>query len=153
MTVNNSGRGVSVMVRLGWVFGTAAMLCASGLAAQPLQVTRGVFIEKLAADGTRAIEPARALSRGDRVVLVVEWRAEQATRGHTLTSAVPSRLTFQRTSADGIEVSTDGGRRWSSLGDARSGIEYASPEDVTHLRWRVPAGRSSGRVTYSAIVR
>ena len=57
-------------------------------------------------------------------------------------------------------TSTDGGRNWGQLGIMRmrdrDGTRLASPEDVTHLRWRVAdseAARGSGRFTYSALVR
>jgi hypothetical protein len=58
------------------------------------------------------------------------------------------------------EISIDGGRSWGKLGMLMirdtSGTRLASPEDVTHVRWRIPASvaaRGTGTIAYSAIVR
>jgi hypothetical protein len=100
-----------------------------------------VFVER-SDRAARTIEEARSFRKGERVVTVLRW---QAPRGnYTVTSAVPQRLQFETASAEDVEVSTDGGRNWRSLGVTR-------PETVTHLRWRV--GNGPGRLTYSAIVR
>ena len=47
-------------------------------------------------------------------------------------------------------------KRWGKLDDLRIGNRIATPEDVTHVRWHVPANqaaRGAGEITYSAIVR
>ena len=52
--------------------------------------------------------------------------------------------------------SVDGGRTWGKLGNLRMGGRYATPEDVTHVRWRIAPGhaaRGSGHIAYSGIVR
>ena len=143
---------------MGRVLLGAALAClgASALAAQSaVEITRSVYVEKRDERAGRTIEPAVALRRGDKVVLVVEWRASDSPRGFTVSSAVPRDLAFQR-SGDAAQVSIDGGRNWGSLESLRAGDRRASPEDVTHLRWRVPADRVAdgrGTLTYSAIVR
>lgn len=143
-------------MRLGLVIGSAACLSAGAAFAQSaVDITRSVYIER-AADGARELEPASALRKGDKVVLVVEWRASAARRGFTVSSAVPRDLAFQRAGSDSVEVSTDGGRNWGRLGALRVGERLASVEDVTHLRWRVPAAavaQGRGMLTYSAVVR
>ncbi len=152
-------------MRIGMLFGMAAAITASAAQAQStLETSRAVYVERVAnmADGRmmRAIEPAQGLRTGDRVVLMVEWPATAAPDGLTVASAIPRALTFQRSSKDGVEISVDGGKNWGKLGQMRirdgNSLRLASPEEVTHLRWRVPAGqRGSGnnRMTYSAIVR
>lgn len=121
----------------------ALLLFAAPLQAQtaPVAIESAVFVER--SDGaSRMVEAASSLRRGERVVTVLRW---QAPRGrYTVTSPVPAPLQFESASADAMEVSTDGGRTWRSLGGAQ-------PEAVTHLRWRVGSG--AGRLTYSAIVR
>ena len=123
-----------------------------------------VFIERLGHTGDgrvqRRIEPAARLKHGDRVVLMVEWQARPAQQGFTVTSAIPATIAFERTSNEAVEVSVDGGKHWGMLGalkvSGRDGPRFASPEDVTHLRWQVAsndAQRGMGRMTYSAIVR
>lgn len=150
-------------MRFGLVFGGLACLAASGLAAQT-GVSRAVYVERIATapDGerVRTIEPADELRRGDTVVLMVEWRRADPDAPVIVSSAVPRPLAFQRSSSDAVEVSVDGGRSWGRLGTMRiaegGDRRLASPEDVTHLRWRFEEGSAAtraGRVTYSAIVR
>lgn len=150
-------------MRIGLAIGGLAGLAASCLAAQT-GVSRAVYVERVATapDGerVRTIAPADELRRGDKVVLMVEWRAADSDAPVIVSSAVPRPLAFQRSSSDAMEVSVDGGRSWGRLGTIRIGAgddrRLASPEDVTHLRWRFAedgAAARAGRVTYSAIVR
>lgn len=127
--------------------GTAATATGSALSIQ-----RSVFVETTYGDGV-ALEPASTLSRGDRVVLVMQWQSPRVTRPFTLASRIPETLSYQRAGDDAVEVSVDGGRRWGRLAELRRGQRAAQPEEVTHLRWRVHAGDSSGMRSFSAIVR
>ncbi|WP_374405787.1 hypothetical protein [Pelagerythrobacter sp.] len=147
-------------MRIGWIIGALACTAASGLAAQDTRgISRAVYVERIATapggESVRTIEPARALRRGDTVVLVVEWRGTSRGEPVIVSSAVPRPLAFQQASSDAVEVSVDGGRNWGRIGamrvDDRDGRRLASPEDVTHLRWRSATGAT--RLTYSAIVR
>jgi hypothetical protein len=140
-------------MRFGLVIGSLACLAASAAFAQSaVDISRSVYIERNAG-GARAIEPASTLRKGDKVVLVVEWRADDARRGFTVQSAVPRDLAFQRAGSDTVEMSIDGGRSWGRLGGLKVGDRLASVEDVTHLRWRVAAGSDRGMLSYSAVVR
>jgi hypothetical protein len=142
----------------------AALGAASPLAAaEPVAVRHSVFVEREVPtdDGetARVLEPAHALRRGDRVVYFVAWRAPEG-ETFTITNPLPRTVAYQRT-ADGFEdVSVDGGRTWSKLEQARvrqsGGWRVATPEDVTHVRWKVPrqlALAGSGRLTWSGVVR
>ncbi len=152
-------------MRIVSVLGLALCFSSAGLQAQTtLQTSRAVYVERLSETSngrsTRAIEPATSLRTGDKVVLLVEWNAAADARELTVASAVPRTLAFQRSSKDSLEVSVDGGRNWGQLGTLRvqdgDGIRLVSPEDVTHVRWRVPAREMAAgrnRITYSAIVR
>ena len=152
-------------MRIGLAIGGLACLAASGLAAQSASsVSRAVYVERIttAPDGerVRTIEPADELRRGDTVVLMVEWRDARRDAPVIVSSAVPRPLAFQRSSSDAVEVSVDGGRNWGHLGTMRvedgGDRRLASPEDVTHLRWRFAVDGNAartGRITYSAIVR
>ncbi len=152
-------------MRIGFVIGSLACFAASGVAAQSASgISRAVYVERTATtpDGerVRTIEPAESLRSGDKVVLMVEWRGRRSGDPVTVSSAVPRALSFQRSSSDALEVSVDGGRSWGRLGTMRTadgdGMRLASPEDVTHLRWRFDDGSAApraARVTYSAIVR
>jgi hypothetical protein len=121
----------------------ALLISAAPLQAQsgPVAIESTIFVER--SDGAaRTVEPARDLRRGERVVTVLRWQAPRGS--YTVTSAVPSPLQYEGSSAERIEVSTDGGRTWRAAASTQ-------PEAVTHLRWRVASG--TGRLTYSAIVR
>lgn len=115
-----------------------------------------VFVERIEPGAGRRLEPVSQLSRGDRVVYVVTWQRTAGSGSFTLTNPLPRSVYFQGTADGDEEVSVDGGRNWGKLEDLRIGARYATPEDVTHVRWRVPAevaARGQGRIAYSAIVR
>jgi hypothetical protein len=138
----------------------AAMLTGGAVAAQqPVEISRAVYVErKMEAPGgrvQRALEPAAELRRGDQVVLTLEWSAP-GSDGFVVSSRVPRDLMFRRSGGAEAEVSIDGGRSFGSLETLRIGTRRATPEDVTHLRWRVSeedAASGRGMLTYSAIVR
>lgn len=111
-----------------------------------------VFVEKTD-DNARILQPANRLSRGDRVVTVVSWRRAGPGGRFTVINPLPRGLYYQGSANDDEEVSVDGGRSWGKLGDLRIGDRLATPEDVTHLRWRVASPAPAGRIAYSAIVR
>ncbi|OYW44584.1 MAG: hypothetical protein B7Z08_06415 [Sphingomonadales bacterium 32-68-7] len=124
----------------------ALLLNAAPLAAgsEALDVRSAVFIERSDAQGRR-IEPADRLLRGDTIVTVLTWHAPDRA-GYTIVSAVPPALALESASHDAMEVSTDGGRTWRALADARD-----LPSGITHLRWQAQAG--DGRLSYRARVR
>lgn len=140
------------------------LAASTAMAQSTMETSQAMYVERSIAAGNghtvQMIEPAETLIPGDRVVLIVEWPNAPAPRGLTVASAVPRALAFQRSSSDDVEVSTDGGRNWGRLGLMqvvdKGSTRLASPEDVTHLRWRIAPGRAAkghNRITYSAIVR
>ena len=139
-------------------------IAAPAMAQNAVSLESAVFVERTGQTGDgrveRRIEPATRLTRGDKVVLMVEWQAQNAGKGFAVTSPVPRTLAFQNASLDHAEVSADGGRSWGKLGELKvkdgGTLRLATPEDVTDLRWRVSereAALGRGRITYSAIVR
>ena len=137
---------------LSFAIGALAIASAASAAGSALSITRSVFVETRS-DGGLALEPATTLASGDKVVLVMQWSRPGAQQPFTLASRVPDELAFQRSGDASVQVSIDGGRRWGRLGELRSGHRLASPEDVTHLRWRIAAGDDRRLRSYSAIVR
>lgn len=127
------------------------------VAASPLvALDSKVFVERIKPGTGRLLEPASTLRRGDRLVYVVEWQRLGGKGAFTVTNPLPASVYFQGSAFGDEEVSVDGGRNWGKLEALRKGERIATPEDVTHLRWRVPArlaAQGSGRITYSAIVR
>lgn len=134
--------------------GLAMAPTASG---QPNVATdSAVFVERAEPGNLRSLEPADRLSRGDRVVTVVTWYRMGGYGDFTITNPLPRSIAYQSSARDDQEVSVDGGRSWGRLGELRIGARVATPEDVTHMRWRVPAAnatRGRGQLVYSGIVR
>ncbi len=124
-------------------------------AAEPAVSTQSaVFVERRQSDATRRLEPADRLVRGDRVITVVNWsRAAPSSSAFVITNPLPSAVAYQASAWDDQDVSVDGGRTWGRLERLRMGKRFATPEDVTHVRWRIPAARTRGQIAYSGIVR
>lgn len=137
--------------------GLAISVPLGAAAAQPAVATdSAVFVERSPRGSLRSLEPADRLSRGDRVVTIVNWYRTGGNGGFTITNPLPSSIAYQASARDDQEVSVDGGRSWGRLGELRIDGRTATPEDVTHMRWRVPAtaaARGQGRIAYSGIVR
>lgn len=127
------------------------------LAASEIAIRSAVFVEKGDAAATRSIERASVLSRGQRVVTILNWQAPPGQASFTVTTRIPAALSFERSSSGNEEVSVDGGQSWGRLGSLRlrdaHGHRMAGPEDVTHLRWKMNGRAKTGRITYSAWVR
>jgi hypothetical protein len=112
-----------------------------------------VFVERLQPGATRRLEPADRLYRGDRIITVVNWRRAGGLP-FVITNPVPAAVAYQASAWDAQQVSVDGGRTWGKLGALHVGSRSATPEDVTHVRWRISAAqRSRGQIAYSGIVR
>lgn len=131
-------------------------LCLPAMAAPGVAFDSAVFIERVQPGNVRSLEPADRLSPGDRVVTVVTWSRINGGGGFTVTNPVPRDIAFQDSAREDAQVSADGGRTWGKLGMLRHGDRFATPEDVTHIRWRVSARRAAsgrGNIAYSGIVR
>ncbi len=140
----------------------AAILGTSWQVSAQTRVTfdSAVYVEHMKPGDVRQLEPADRLSRGARVVTIVTWRKNGGARdfggGFTITNPMPRAIAYQNSASDDTEVSVDGGRTWGKLGTLRMGSRYATPEDVTHVRWRIAPGHAaqgSGQIAYSGIVR
>jgi hypothetical protein len=109
---------------------------------------------------SRVLARADRLNPGDNVIFVVNWTARRGSE-FTVTNPLPRAVAFQRSVDGAEEVSVDGGYTWGRMQDLRvrerdGAIRSATPEDVTHLRWRVPGAlalRGSGQLTYRGVVR
>ncbi|WP_260047053.1 hypothetical protein [Novosphingobium mangrovi (ex Huang et al. 2023)] len=115
-----------------------------------------VYVERITRETNRRLEPARRLVRGDRVVTVVRWYRMGGDGGFVITNPLPASLAYQESTNERQEVSVDGGRTWGNLANLRVGSRAATPEDVTHVRWRIPASsaaRGQGEIAYAGIVK
>ncbi len=146
------------MNRIAKLIAIAAGMATFGTAAQAapaVSLDSAVFVERAAPAG-RSLQPASDLNRGDRVVYVVSWYKLGGDGGFVVTNPLPRSVYYQGSANGDEEVSIDGGRTWGKLNAMRVGSRVATPEDVTHVRWRVDprtASRGQGRIAYSAIVR
>lgn len=139
----------------------AAMLPAAALAtpmreAPTVALDSAVYVEKIQRNNVRRLEPADRMTRGDRVVTVVTWHRMGGDGGFTVTNPLPRAIAYQASARDDEQVSVDGGRSWGKLANLRVGSRLATAEDVTHVRWRIPATRAAqgrGLIAYSGIVR
>lgn len=139
--------------------GVSALFAAPATARTSVSLDSAVFVERQQTGNIRSLEPAQRLIRGDRVVTVVTWQRLHPSTGNTsftVTNPLPRAIAYQDSARDNEEVSVDGGRNWGRLGMLRAGSRMATPEDVTHIRWRVSpnhAVKGRGQIAYSGIVR
>ena len=146
-----AGTGACLMMAVVWL-GPIEEASASPSVA----TDSAVFVERLAPGNVRHLEPADHLIRGDRIITVVTWYRMGGDGGFVITNPMPRAITYQESAHRDEEVSIDGGRSWGRLGALRIGTRLASPEDVTHVRWRIAPGhaaRGRGHIAYSGIVR
>ncbi len=143
---------------------SAALVPAAAHAAGGVQFASDVFVERFqpAPGGrtARILERADQLRPGDRVIFVVNWSGRKD-GGFTVTNPLPRTIAFAGGADGEQEVSVDGGRTWGALEaltvrDAYGRMRPAHPEDVTHLRWRIPtqlALAGNGQMTWRGVVR
>ena len=131
-------------------------IAVPALAAPAISLDSAVYVERVEPGNLRRLEPASRLSRGDRVVTIVSWQRMGGDGGFTVINPLPRAVAYQASARADEQVSADGGHSWGTLGALRIGIRLATPEDDTHIRWRIPAGHAlagSGHIAYSGIVR
>ncbi len=160
MTGAGNRSGGELVTHLGRAALSAIILAMPVTAQGNVELMRQVYVERQD-DGSsnRVVALADRLSSGDMVVLVIKWQAD-GDRGFSVSSPLPATLSYHKSSRDDQLVSVDSGRSFGVLDTLKvrtaTGARSATPEDVTHLRWHVPARvarAGSGQLTYSAIVK
>ena len=151
-----------------FVFALAILTANAPVSAQgPLSVTSTAMVEikTQGADGTTKVSlaPARRVVPGDRLTFVVTYRntGGAALSDLAIVNPVPDAVAF-RAAANGSpapEVSVDG-RIFAPLATLRvtgpEGTRAATPDDVTHVRWRLArllTAGGEGRLAYQAVLK
>ncbi len=137
----------------------AAGICGLATPAQAspnVAIDSAIFVEHRQSDTLHLIATTSDLNRGDKVVTIVRWYRLGGDGSFVITNPLPRTISYQKSSRPEETVSVDGGKTWGRLGTLRVGSRLASPEDVTHIRWRISAShsaRGNGQIAYSGIVR
>ncbi|WP_242140308.1 MULTISPECIES: hypothetical protein [unclassified Sphingomonas] len=147
----------------------AAAMATPALAAGPLQVESKVLVEQKirAADGTVRVVlgPPRKVVPGDRVTFVLAYRntGTQPIANIVLDNPVPKGMAYRGPAAASAapELSIDGKTYGASLAalsvmNPIGTLRAATPDDVTHVRWRLarpisPGGQ--GQLAFNAILK
>ena len=135
---------------------SSGMLPANAPARPNVATDSAVFVERLLPNTVRHLERAERLSRGDRIVTIVTWYRLGGQGAFTITNPLPGSVSYQKSAHGDEQVSVDGGQSWGRLAELKVGSRDATPEDVTHVRWRIPAQiaqTGKGHIAYSGIVR
>lgn len=154
--------------RLAAAIAAVATCTAPALATGPLTMTSRVMVEQrsTAADGSTrtALVPAKRAVPGQRILVVLAYRntGTQALGDVVLANPVPAHVAYRDggTGSAAPEVSVDG-RTFGPLATLRVGLpggatRAATPDDVTHVRWRLssPLGPGqAGERTFQAVLK
>lgn len=147
-------------------FVTVAAIAAAAAAATPLHLETRILAEAPAgaAGAPPVLAPARRIGPGDPLVVELAYRntGTAAITGLVLANPLPRGLAYRgaQPSSPAPELSVDGAR-FGPLGTLTvalpgGGTRAATPDDVTHVRWRLPAalaGGGAGRLAFRAVVR
>jgi uncharacterized repeat protein (TIGR01451 family) len=150
-----------------------ALSLAGALATSPVmaQQTPSVVLEgdvklekTIEANGSKqtVLEDPKVVVPGDKLLFSTRYanKGSQSVDNFVVTNPVPQAVRVADDSANALQVSVDGGKAYGLLAgltvkDAAGAARSARAEDITHIRWTVPAiaPGGSGTVEYHAIVR
>lgn len=152
-----------------WALGVAVLLCVGLAHAQgQIEIDSAVFqeVEVETEDGRieRRQVPASRVIPGNEVVYVISYRnvGDAPAENVAITNPVPAELSYVASQGPlpVSSVSVDQGTNYGILGDLSvpgpdGELRPATTNDVTHLRWIVPAlpAGSEGAVSFTARVR
>lgn len=127
----------------------AAALAGAAPAAAEMAINRAVFVERPESGTGREIP--RAITPGERLLFVVSYRNRGAepTQGVVITNPIPPMARFAACEDERAELSVDRARSWGRLETLAVTLpdgttRPATAEDVTHIRWRMPAPIAAG---------
>ncbi|MCX7283470.1 MAG: hypothetical protein NTX28_05390 [Novosphingobium sp.] len=155
------------MIRLISTAIALSLAIAPAMAQQPPSVALegDVKLEKVVEVDGRSktvLEDPKVVVPGDKLLFSTKYanKGSQQVDNFVVTNPVPQAVRVADDSAAALQVSVDGGKAYGLLSaltvkDADGKVRPARAEDITHLRWTVPAiaPGASGTVEYHAIVR
>jgi hypothetical protein len=135
--------------------------------AQPaLRLDTRLFVERVTTDlngrPRRTLAGTDRVTRGDTVIVLLDWRNEGA---QPVRDLALDRSAFRGAIPDlsdpAVLVSIDGGARFARfdslwLPTPLGGVRRAVAEDVTHVRWRLPrpvTPGARGRISWRTVAR
>ncbi|MBO9623857.1 MAG: hypothetical protein J7500_14205 [Sphingomonas sp.] len=133
-------------------------------APDPVVLEGGVKLEKSVVENGVAkpvlVEP-KVVVPGDRLLFTTRYanKGTQGVSNFVVTNPLPAAVRLAPEGAAGLQVSVDGGKSWGTLASLTvaegTGRRPARADDVTHVRWTIPAiaPGGTGTVEYHAIVR
>jgi uncharacterized repeat protein (TIGR01451 family) len=148
---------------------TMAAPVASMAQERPVSLSSDVKLVRVVRDAeqgnaarTELVEPESVVP-GDMLAFSVSYRngGGEAVTDFVIVNPVPANVQLSDESAAASEVSIDGGKSWGMLAaltvaDGEAGVERpATPNDVTHLRWKIAllTPGQSGTASFRATVR
>jgi len=156
------------MISMKILCGLAAVLAAPSMAlaaSGPVSLDSSIKLDKVVTENgvSRHVlsEPTKVVP-GNHLIFLTNYRnvSPKAVDHFVVTNPLPSAVVLDSTSADGFQVSVDGGKNWGLLaaltvGGANGATRAAQASDVTHVRWVIAsiAPGASGSLEYHAIVR
>lgn len=156
------------MIRLISAFAVLALASAPAMAQSPapgVTLEGRVQLEKTVQTGNTSkvvLEEPKVVVPGDRLLFSTDYAntGNQRVDNFVVTNPVPSAVRVEDASAAQLQVSVDAGKTYGpltslSVKSADGSARPARAEDITHIRWTVPAIAPGGRgkVEYHAIVR
>jgi hypothetical protein len=146
-------------------FVSLVALAAVAVADAPLQLETRILTETPGAAGAAPVlAPARRTLPGDPLVVELAYRnaGSAAITGLVLANPVPRGIAYRapHAASPAPELSVDGNRFGPlaalTVALPGGGTRPATADDVTHVRWRLPAALAaggSGRLGFRAVVR
>ena len=151
---------------LGLALGIALTAASAASAANPLQLEGYVQLEKIVIDeaGERRSERVDPITvvPGDRLIMGTRYVNEGAAmiESFVVSNPVPAAVRMAQAPDPAQIASVDGGRCWGAFGTlmvrAPDGTTRAAGiDDITHLRWAIPAVApgGSGTIEFAVTVR
>lgn len=155
-----------MMGRRAWLAALTGMSAPAHGAMQDIRLDTRMFVERVQTDingqARRIVASTDRPVAGDQLIVVLDWRhgGNRVARGLFITRPVPQGAEPDL-SDPAMQVSIDNGAHWGRMDQLwlptpLGGTRRATPADITHIRWPLPAmvgPGQAGRLSYRATIR